>query len=159
MVLVWLRYLSLTYDICRSNIINDNNMNYSSEQIRPPLPTDAELEILTVLWALGESTVREVYDALSALKSTGYTTILKQMQVMTEKGLLERNERFRSHIYTPRLSQEETQQLLAENLMSRAFEGSTKNLILGALSARKASREDIEELRKLLDEYEKGLDH
>jgi BlaI family transcriptional regulator, penicillinase repressor len=132
-------------------------MKHLTEQPRLPLPTDAELEILTVLWTNGESTVREVHEALLASKSTGYTTILKQMQVMVEKGLLQRNERFKSHVYNANLTREMTQQLLVADLMNRAFEGSTKSFMLGALSAQGASQEEIEELRKLLDEYEKGL--
>jgi BlaI family transcriptional regulator, penicillinase repressor len=132
-------------------------MKHPPEQTRLPLPTAAELEILAVLWANGESTVREVHEALLASKSTGYTTILKQMQVMVEKGLLQRNERFKSHVYKANLTREMTQQLLVADLMNRAFEGNTKSFVLGALSAQRASQEEIEELRKLLDEYEKGL--
>src|SRR5450631_3758358 len=101
------------------------------------LPTEAELEILNILWTLGPSTVRDVHTASS--KETGYTTILKQMQVMVEKGLLERSERFRSHVYEARAAKEQTQQRLARNLMQRAFDGSAKSLVMGALSAQKAS--------------------
>jgi predicted transcriptional regulator len=120
-----------------------------------PLPTEAELAILNVLWTGGPSTVREVHDALSA-RNIGYTTVLKQMQVMTEKGLLERSERFRSHVYTARLAKEKTQQRLAGNLLRQAFEGSAKNLVLGALSSQKVSRAELADIRKMLDEFEKG---
>ena len=117
------------------------------------LPTEAELEILNILWTLGPSTVRDVHTASS--KETGYTTILKQMQVMVEKGLLERSERFRSHVYEARAAKEQTQQRLARNLMQRAFDGSAKSLVLGALSAQKASAAELAEIRELLDRFEK----
>jgi BlaI family transcriptional regulator, penicillinase repressor len=120
-----------------------------------PLPTEAELEILNILWISGPATVREVHSALSS-KNTGYTTVLKQMQVMTDKGLLERSERFRSHVYTPRLSQERTQQQLAGHLLQRAFNGSAKNLVLGALSSKKVSATELKEIRQMLDNFEKG---
>jgi BlaI family penicillinase repressor len=120
-----------------------------------PLPTEAELEILNILWTTGPSTVREVHTALSG-KQTGYTTVLKQMQVMAEKGLLKRSERFRSHVYEVRVPKERTQQLLARNLLQRAFDGSTKNLVLGALSSQKVSSSELAEIRRMLDEFEKG---
>jgi BlaI family penicillinase repressor len=120
-----------------------------------PLPTEAELEILNILWTTGPSTVREVHTALSG-KQTGYTTVLKQMQVMAEKGLLKRSERFRSHVYEVRVPKERTQQLLARNLLQRAFDGSTKNLVLGALSLQKVSSSELAEIRRMLDEFEKG---
>jgi len=120
-----------------------------------PLPTEAELEILNILWTTGPSTVREVHTALSE-KQTGYTTVLKQMQVMAEKGLLTRSERFRSHVYEVRLPKERTQQLLAKNLLQRAFDGSTKNLVLGALSSQKVSSSELAEIRRMLDEFERG---
>ncbi len=120
-----------------------------------PLPTEAELEILNILWASGPSTVREVHTALVE-KQTGYTTVLKQMQVMSEKGLLMRSERFRSHVYEVRLPKERTQQLLAKNLLQRAFDGSTKNLVLGALSSQKVSSSELAEIRRMLDAFEKG---
>jgi len=118
------------------------------------LPTEAELEILNILWALGPSTVRDVHTASE--KSTGYTTILKQMQVMAEKGLLKRSERYRSHVYEARAAKEQTQRQLARNLVRRAFDGSAKNLVLGALSSQKVSAEDLAEIRRMLDEFERG---
>ena|SRR5579862_1903528 len=117
------------------------------------LPTDAELDILAVLWRLGPATVREVHDALG--KDSGYTTTLKQMQLMTEKGLLTRSERFRSHVYQPANPKEQTQRHLAGDLLRRAFDGSAKNLVLGALESKAASRRDLEEIRRILDEFEK----
>ena len=118
------------------------------------LPTEAELEILNVLWATGPATVREVHDALSS-KGTGYTTVLKQMQVMAEKGLLSRSERFRSHVYEARAAKQHTQRQLARNLLHRAFDGSANSLVLGALSAQKVSPAELREIRRTLDEFEK----
>jgi predicted transcriptional regulator len=89
-------------------------------------------------------------------KDTGYTTVLKQMQVMAEKGLLERSEQFRSHVYAPRIAKGQTQQRLARNLLQRAFDGSAKDLVLGALSSQKVSAAELKEIRELLDKYEKG---
>lgn len=120
-----------------------------------PLPTEAELEILSHLWNLGPSTVREVHNALHK-RQTGYTTVLKQMQVMFEKGILVRSERFRSHVYEARLPQKDTQRRLAGGLLQRAFDGSAKNLVLGALSSTRVSPKELEEIRRLLDEFEKG---
>jgi BlaI family penicillinase repressor len=118
------------------------------------LPTEAELEILSILWAAGPSTVRDVHTQSS--KDTGYTTVLKQMQVMAEKGLLARSERFRSHVYEPGVAKEQTQQRLTRNLMQRAFDGSAKDLVLGALSTEKVSAAELAEIRKMLDEHEKA---
>jgi BlaI family penicillinase repressor len=117
------------------------------------LPTEAELEILNILWAAGPSTVRDVHTQSS--KETGYTTVLKQMQVMVEKGLLDRSEQFRSHVYEPRIAQEKTQQRLTRNLMQRAFGGSAKSLVLGALSSQKVSAAELAEIRELLERFEK----
>jgi len=118
------------------------------------LPTEAELEILNILWTLGPSTVRDVHTASE--KETGYTTILKQMQVMAEKGLLSRSERYRSHVYEARIAKEQTQRQLTRSLMQRAFDGSAKNLVLGALSSQKVPAKDLAEIRRMLDEYERG---
>jgi BlaI family transcriptional regulator, penicillinase repressor len=117
------------------------------------LPTEAELEILNILWANGPSTVRDVHNLIP--KDTGYTTVLKQMQVMVEKGLLERSERFRSHVYEACIAKQQTQQRLARNLLQRAFDGSAKNLVLGALSSQKVSAAELAEIRKMLDQFEK----
>src|SRR5215467_5733526 len=122
-----------------------------------PRPTDAELEILTVLWSRGPSTVREVYEVLQQRrKSAQYSTVLKFMQIMAQKGLVRRDDSERAHVYEPSQSREWTQQQLAGDLLQRGFDWSMKNLMIGALSARKASKEELAELRKLLDEYEKG---
>ena len=119
----------------------------------PPLPTGAELDILAALWRLGPSTVREVHQALD--KSSGYTTTLKQMQVMTEKGLLLRNERFRSHVYEACAPKENTRQQIAGDLLRRAFGGSAKNLLLGALGAQPASDAELTEIRRILKDLER----
>ena len=122
----------------------------------PPRPTDAELEILTVLWSRGPSTVRDVHDVIAARKATQYTTVLKLMQIMADKGLVRRDEKQRAHVYHAARPREWTQQQLAGDLLRRAFNGSARSLMLGALSARKASKVELAELRRLLDEYEKG---
>ncbi len=119
----------------------------------PPLPTDAELDILAALWRLGPSTVREVHDELG--KDCTYTTTLKQMQLMTEKGLLTRNERFRTHIYEAGIPQEQTQRQIAGDLLHRVFGGSARSLILGALGAQPTSADELAEIRRMIDEYQK----
>jgi len=121
-----------------------------------PRPTDAELDILTVLWSRGPSTVREVHETVSRRKPTQYSTVLKFLQIMAEKGLVRRDEKQRAHVYEAARPREWTQQQLAGDLLQRAFGGSCKNLLVGALSARRASKQELTELRKLLDEYEKG---
>jgi BlaI family penicillinase repressor len=121
-----------------------------------PRPTDAELEILTVLWSRGPATVREVHDTIATRKPTQYTTVLKMMQIMAEKGLVRRNQKQRAHIYEAARPREWTQRQLAGDLLQRAFNGSAHSLMLGALSARRASKAELSELHKLLDEYEKG---
>src|SRR6058998_828858 len=117
----------------------------------PPLPTGAEIDILAVLWRLGPATVREVHEELG--KDSGYTTTLKQMQLMTEKGLLIRSERFRSHVYEPGVPREQTQKQIAADLLKRAFAGSAKSLVMGALSARPASTEELADIRKMLEKF------
>ena len=121
-----------------------------------PRPTDAELEILTVLWSRGPSTVREVHEATARRKPAQYNTVLKMLQIMTEKGLVRRNEELRAHVYEASRPKEWTQRQLAGDLLQRAFGGSAKSLIVGALAARKTTREELAEVRKLLDEYERG---
>jgi predicted transcriptional regulator len=124
---------------------------------KPVRPTDSELEILTVLWSRGPSTVRDVYETLRRRrKSAQYATVLKFMQIMAQKGILKRDESDRAHVYAPIHSREVVQQELAGDLLQRGFDWSMKNLMIGALSARKATKEELAELRKLLDEYEKG---
>jgi predicted transcriptional regulator len=122
----------------------------------PPRPTEAELEILTVLWSRGPCTVREVHEHLIQRKPAQYTTILKLMQIMAEKGLARRDEKQRAHVYTASRPREWTQRQLAKDLLDRAFGGSAAGLVLGALSARRASKEELAEIRKLLDEQEES---
>lgn len=122
----------------------------------PPRPTNAELEILTVLWSIGRASVREVYNVISRRRPAQYSTILKFMQIMAEKGLVRRDATQRAHVYEAARPREWTQRQLAGDLMERAFSGSAKALLIGALSARKATRAELAELRKLLDEYGKG---
>jgi len=124
------------------------------EPVDPPRPTDAELEILTVLWSRGPSTVREVHETVSQRKPAQYTTILKLLQIMADKGIVRRDETARAHVYEASKPQEWTQRQLAGDLLQRAFGGSAKSLLVGALSARKASKGELAEIRKLLDEYE-----
>lgn len=117
-------------------------------------PTEAELEILTVLWDKGSATVRQVNKTLNAIKEVGYTTTLKLMQIMFAKGLLTRDESERPQVYSPAQTQEVMQHALAGDLLDRAFRGSAQQLILSALNARKASSEELDAIRKLLDSYE-----
>jgi BlaI family transcriptional regulator, penicillinase repressor len=119
-----------------------------------PRPTDTELAILRVLWARGPSTVRDVHDALSASHETGYTTILKLMQIMTEKGLVVRDESERAHVYEARASEQRTQRQLLADLADRAFGGSPAKLVMQALSGRKATSEELSAIREMLDEME-----
>jgi predicted transcriptional regulator len=121
-----------------------------------PRPTHAELDILRTLWQLGPSTVREVQETLNARRATGYTTVLKLLQIMAEKGLVRRDERQRRHVYEARLPQEATQQQLVADLLERAFEGSAGGLVMQALATRRASPEEIARIRQLLDELEGG---
>ena len=118
----------------------------------PQRPTEAELEILRVLWERGPSTVRQVHEALANQRETGYTTTLKLMQIMSEKGLVTRDESARTHVYAARASQESTQRQLVNDLVDRAFGGSAAELVLRALSSHKTSDEELQEIRKLIDE-------
>lgn len=117
-------------------------------------PTNAELEILRVLWRKGACTVREVFEELNATRETGYTTVLKLMQIMAEKGLVERQEDSRAHIYRAAPSEDATQRTLVDDLLDKAFGGSAQKLVMHALTAKKASPEELAEIRKLLDRLE-----
>jgi predicted transcriptional regulator len=117
-----------------------------------PRPTDAELAILRVLWERGPSTVRQVHDVLvSRVGPTAYTTALKLMQIMTEKGLVRRDDSDRTHIYQARLSEEQTQRQLVRDLLERAFGGSASKLVMQALNAKRATPEELGEIRKLIE--------
>jgi predicted transcriptional regulator len=119
-----------------------------------PRPTEAELELLQVLWQRGPSTVREIHEALSGEKETGYTTTLKILQKMTDKGLVQRDESRRSHVYRAAWQAEHTQRQLVRSLLRRAFGGSAAKLVVQALSEEKASPDELAEIRTLLDRLE-----
>ncbi len=118
-------------------------------------PTESELEILSILWKLKKASVRQIHEKLSETKDTGYTTTLKLMQIMLVKGLVKRDEKNRSHIYTPALTEKDTQKSLVKGFMSTAFGGSAKNLVMQALGQGHPSQEEINEIREFLDQLEK----
>jgi len=118
----------------------------------PIRPSDGELAILRVLWSRGPSTVRDVHTELSKDRDMGYTTVLKLMQIMVEKGLVARDERARSHTYRPLQGEAETQRCLLKELLQKAFAGNRRELVLQALEAEPASAEELEDIRKLLNE-------
>ena len=118
-----------------------------------PMPTAAEVDILAVVWRLGPATVREVHEALG--KDCGYTTTLKQMQLMNDKGLLIRTERFRSHVYESGVPKDQMQKRIAADLLKRVFEGSAKSLVMGALGAQPASAGELAEIRQMIDALDK----
>jgi BlaI family penicillinase repressor len=117
-------------------------------------PTASELEILRVLWTRGPSTVREVHESLREQKALGYTTVLKLLQIMIAKGTVRRNEDQRAHVYEACLPATETKRQLAGDVLQRVFEGSASELMMHALAGRRTSKKELEELRRLLDEYE-----
>ena len=123
--------------------------------MQPPKPTEAELEILNVLWMRGPCTVRDVHEEIGLNKNAQYTTVLKTMQIMAEKHLLRRDECQRAHVYAATKPREWTQKQIAGDLLQRAFGNSARSLLMGALSARKASKDELNSIRQLLDEYEK----
>jgi len=116
-----------------------------------PRPTDAELSILRILWDRGPSTVRQVHEILAGGRPAAYTTALKLLQIMTEKGLVERDERDRTHVYRAKLSEETTQRQLVRDLLDRAFGGSSSKLVMQALATRRASAEELRDIRKAID--------
>jgi BlaI family transcriptional regulator, penicillinase repressor len=122
-----------------------------------PRPTDTELAILRVLWENGSATVRQVHEALAGARDTGYTTTLKLMQIMAEKGLVVRDESTRTHIYEARLSRDETQRQLVSDLVDRAFGGSAAALVMQALNAHSTSAEDLKEIEEVIEDYKEGL--
>jgi predicted transcriptional regulator len=123
---------------------------------RKTRPTDSELAILRVLWDKGPSTVREVFEELSASQGSGYTTVLKLLQIMTDKGLVVRDESERAHVYAPRLSEQKTQRELLGDLADRAFGGSSAKLVLQALAGHRATNEELRDIRAMLDRLEGG---
>ena len=121
-----------------------------------PRPTDAELDILRVLWDLGPSTVRDVHTTLQRQREIGYTTVLKLMQIMAAKGLVARDETARAHVYQAKVAREQTQRQLVGHLLDRAFGGSDAKLMMQALSGRKASAEELAQMLQMLADFEQG---
>jgi BlaI family transcriptional regulator, penicillinase repressor len=119
-------------------------------------PTSSELEILGVLWRLQTATVRQVHSELEKTRPTGYTTVLKLMQIMAGKGLVVRDETDRAHVYRAAVKKEQTQRQMVGDLLERVFQGSASQLVLQALSQKKAGRKELDEIRRMLDEYEGG---
>jgi BlaI family transcriptional regulator, penicillinase repressor len=132
----------------------DNREESMRQEKDVPNPTPAELAILRVLWQRGPSTVREIQEAMSADRATGYTTILKLLQIMTEKGLAVREEVGRAHVYQARQSEEQAQRQIVGDLLDRVFGGAAQRMVMQALTERRASPEDIAEIRRLLDRLE-----
>jgi BlaI family transcriptional regulator, penicillinase repressor len=131
-------------------------MIWPMAKINQPRPTDGELEILRVLWQRGDSTVRDVYDALSKTRPLGYTTVLKMMQIMADKGLVSRDEDQRAHVYSVRVPQEQTQRQMVRDLLRSAFNDSASQLVMQALASRKTSSKELTQIRQLLDAYDRG---
>ncbi|SPF31328.1 Transcriptional repressor, CopY family [Candidatus Sulfopaludibacter sp. SbA4] len=131
-------------------------VNNSCMALKQRRPTEGELGILQVLWESGPRSVRDIQNVLNQSRPTGYTTVLKLLQIMTEKGLVDRDESQRPQIYRARHSREQTQRQLLRDLLHRAFGGSVKALVLQALATRKSSPEELEAMEKLLDRYEGG---
>lgn len=126
--------------------------------MRNALPTDAELQILSVLWRNGPSTVRDVHEGLAAVQDTGYTTVLKLMQIMAQKGFVARDETNRSHVYRAAITEEQAQRGLLGQLMDKAFSGSAKQLVMRALAMQPTSAHELDEIRAMLDEIESKKD-
>ena len=141
-------------DLRNSSLTNTKPFVYPLFMTAPPRPTDAELAILRVLWRRGASTVKDVHEELARSSPTGYTTTLKQLQIMAEKGLVTRDESQRAHLYVARLPEEQTQTQLVGDLLDRAFDGSAARLVQRALSSRPASPEELAEIRQWLDQLE-----
>ena len=118
-----------------------------------PRPTDSELAILRILWERGPATVRQVHEALADTRDTGYTTTLKLMQIMADKGLVDRDESARTHVYSAAVNEQQTQRQLVKDLVDRAFGGSAAALVLHALNAEGATAAELKEIRKLIDDY------
>lgn len=137
-----IRYASYNFG---TKVIVDTAMNK---------PTESELEILSLLWEMKEASVRQIHERLAETKDTGYTTTLKTMQIMHAKGMVTRDEENRSHIYRPKTNQKETQNSLLKNLMSTAFGGSSKALVMQALGQDNPSKDEIDEIRAFLDQLE-----
>ena len=120
-------------------------------------PTEAELDILSVLWERGPSTVRQVHEELTDKRKTGYTTVLKLMQIMADKGLVRRDESGHAHVYRAAITRQRTQKQAVGQMLEQLFDGSAQQLVMQALSAKKSTTEELAEIRQLLDELEEGM--
>ncbi len=122
---------------------------------KPFKPTESELEILSILWEKGNATVREVHEVVQKTKEVGYTTTLKLMQIMHEKGLVARNESAKTHIYTPSFAREKAQEQYVGKMIRTLFSGSTSQLVLQALGKHKPTNQDLVDIKKLIEQLEK----
>jgi BlaI family transcriptional regulator, penicillinase repressor len=143
----------LHYDNFRTIFVYENNRTINMQ--KKYQPTESELEILQVLWEKGTATVREVHEVLDKQKDVGYTTTLKTMQIMHEKGLLERDTTNRTHIYAPSVSQETTQEHFLNKMIDGLYKGSAGRLVIGALGQQKISPDELQEIKEFLKQFEK----
>ena len=139
--------------VSTKNFVDTTKSFVYADIVKLPKPTAGELEILAVLWRIGPATVRNVHDQLD--QSTGYTTVLKLMQIMAEKGLLQRDESERAHVYKTRVARVQTQGQLMKDFLEKAFENSAAQMVQQALATRKASPKELAEIREILNRYEK----
>jgi BlaI family transcriptional regulator, penicillinase repressor len=144
----------LHYENFRIKFVYENNRTMNSEKTFQP--TESELEILQVLWEKGEATVREVHEVLELTRDIGYTTTLKTMQIMTEKGLLDRDTRTRTHVYNPLVTREKTQKQFLNKMIDGLFKGSASRMVIGALDGESLSSEELRELQDYLKQFENG---
>jgi BlaI family transcriptional regulator, penicillinase repressor len=144
----------LHYENFRIKFVYENNRTMDSEKIFQP--TESELEILQVLWEKGEATVREVHEVLELTRDIGYTTTLKTMQIMTEKGLLGRDTRTRTHVYKPLVTREKTQKQFLNKMIDGLFKGSASRMVIGALDGESLSSEELRELQDYLKQFDNG---
>lgn len=142
------------YENFRIKFVYENNRTMNSEKTFQP--TESELEILQVLWEKGEATVREVHEVLELTRDIGYTTTLKTMQIMTEKGLLDRDTRTRTHVYNPLVTREKTQKQFLNKMIDGLFKGSASRMVIGALDGESLSSEELRELQDYLKQFENG---
>ena len=144
-----------TFRIFTTEFVFCYEINRIMSNIKQIKPTESELEILQVLWDKGNATVREVHEELSAYKDSGYTTTLKLMQIMFEKGLVRRDDSNKTHVYTPNVSKEKTQQQLVGKMVDSLFGGSASQLVMQALGTSQPSKEELDEIQKLLNDLKK----
>lgn len=142
------------YENFRIKFVYENNRTMNSEKIFQP--TESELEILQVLWEKGEATVREVHEVLELTRDIGYTTTLKTMQIMTDKGLLDRDTRTRTHVYIPLVTREKTQKQFLNKMIDGLFKGSASRMVIGALDGESLSSDELREIQDYLKQFETG---